>query len=233
MVDNADGSLTIQTLDTLEQVTVPAGTQVSTADGAPIALNGIQVGQVVTVNGLRRKGVVQAARIQRIADDVSTWCNDDSARCQTLSNSLNQAEQACIARPAACATQVQRVTDLRNRVAGLAVLADLKTRCKNGESTACAAIVTYCQAHLDVCGGQVPAVPTQDNGNGTNLRDRLKTLQDACNGRDTAACRRVEQLCTNNPGLCKDITPSPATGSERPHEAIDRHRRRPTPQLAQ
>ncbi len=211
VVDNTDGNLTIQTLDTLEQVTVPADTQVSTADGSPIALNGIQVGQVVTVNGLRRKGVVQAARIQRIADDVATWCNDDSARCQTLANSLNQAEQSCIAHPAACATQVQRVTELRTRVAGLAILSDLKTRCKNGESTACAAIVTYCQAHLDICGGQVPQAPAQDNGNSTNLRDRLKALQDACNGRDTAACRRVDQLCTNNPGLCKDVAPAPDT----------------------
>ncbi|HEX5368745.1 MAG TPA: hypothetical protein VFY10_04945, partial [Dehalococcoidia bacterium] len=154
-------------------------------------------------------GVVQAARIQRIADDVSTWCDDDSARCQTLSNSLSQAEQKCQAHPAACATQVQHVTELRARVAGLAVLSDLKTRCKNDESTACAAIVTYCQAHLDVCDGQVPQLPAQNNGQSSNLRDRLKSLQEACNGRDSTACKRVEQLCSNNPGLCNGDTPAP------------------------
>jgi hypothetical protein len=227
VLDNTDGNLTIQTLDTLEQVTVPADAQVSTADGSRISLDGIQVGQVVQVNGLRRKGVVQAARIQRLADDVSKWCNDDSVPCQTLADKLNQAEQQCRDHPAICGAQIQRVTELRDRVAALAVLNNLKTRCQNREANACQAVVTFCEQHLDLCGGVVPQLPSQD-GQGGSLRDRLNELQQQCDQRDTAACRRLQQFCDNNPGVCGNTTPaSPDTAPNVTPDASSRSDSRP------
>ena len=65
VVDNSGGTLTVQTLDALEQVEVPAGTSVSDVAGAQIGLGGIEVGQVVVVDVQRRGKDVVAQRIQR------------------------------------------------------------------------------------------------------------------------------------------------------------------------
>jgi len=212
VVDNQDGTLTVQTLEALERVQVPAGTRVSDVAGAPIGLRGIEVGQVVVIDLQRRGNDLVAKRIQRYVESIEAWCADASARCQALTQGLEQAKRACERSPGACVVAIERLEQLRLRAADSAALEQLKQRCRAGEDGACRQIVTFCREHTDMCGALPPADPPIADR--PVIDNRLRGLLASCLSGDEAACRRLAQACNLYADLCPaDEVPLPPEAS--------------------
>jgi hypothetical protein len=203
VVDKQDGSLTVQTLDTLEQVTVPVDAQVLDENGASINPGAIQIGEVITVRGDRvRGGPVRALELRRIVDGLSGWCDQNAPRCRQVAQDLQDAQQRCQNNPQACRLAEQQVTDLITRIKDVASLEDLKQRCTDAGGDGCRDFTTFCQDHADVCIRDVPPGPAIDRLD--DARTRLNQAQGLCSNRDTGACRQVAQICAQHPALCAD-----------------------------
>jgi hypothetical protein len=210
VVENQDGSLTVQTLDTLEQVTVPVDAQVLDENGAAINPDAIQIGEVITVRGNReRAGPVRALELQRVVDGLPGWCDQNAERCRQIAQNLEDAQQRCQNNPAACRLVQQQVTDLIGRIKDVASLEDLKQRCSDAGGDGCRDFTTFCQQHADVCIRDVPPGPAIDRLD--DARTRLGQLDGLCSNRNTVACRQIAQICAQHPALCPNQpAPSPS-----------------------
>jgi hypothetical protein len=221
VVENEGGTLTVQTLDALEQVEVPGDALVSDVAGASIGLGGIEVGQVVVINAERRGRQVVAQRVQRFKESLEAWCTDDSARCRALTAELEKAKMACQRAPATCRVALERLEALRLRALDSAKLEELKQACRGGDSEACRLIVTFCRDHIALCGALAPGEPPITDR--PLLENRLKRLLAACDAGDDAACRQVAAGCDRFADLCpidQPVAPGPSstpTGAPRPN----------------
>ena len=220
VVDNQDGTLTVQTLDALEQVQVPADTLVSDVAGASIGLGGIEAGQVVVVDLERRGREVVAQRVQRYVESLEAWCAADSARCTVLTVGLEHAQGQCLRTPVACRFAVERLEQLRLRASDSASLERLKAACRGGADGACRAIIAFCREQAHVCGAIEPELPVTDR---PMLGDRLEGLHASCLLGDEGACRQLARACNLFADLCPeggverpDVPPTP---SSRPNVA--------------
>ena len=95
VLGNTEGNLTVQTLDALEQVSVPSDAAVSDAAGASIELARIAPGEVVVIQAQRRGDSVVARQVARLVANIETWCNDASDRCEVLTDRLRDLEEGC------------------------------------------------------------------------------------------------------------------------------------------
>jgi hypothetical protein len=208
VLGNSDGALTVQTLDSLEEVTVPDNVAVSDASGGSINLQGINPGEVVLIQAQRRDGAIVARRVERLVENIDTWCSDNSNRCETLSQQLQQAADQCSNRPIACRAVLQQIDQLRLRAADVARLESLKTRCRTGGANACQELANLCRDNTDICANLAPVLPPSAPG---AIRERLRDGLDACRTGDAAECRELANFCQNNPGTC------PTTAGKRPN----------------
>ena len=206
VVENADGRLTVQTLDVLELVTVPADTLVSDVAGASIGLDAIAAGQVVVVDVERRGSDVVARRIQRYVESIEAWCTDASERCKALSDRLELAQEQCERSALACLVAVERLEQLRLRAAATARLEELKQACRASDPSACRQLVVFCQAHAGICGDFEPLLPPVSDS--PSVAERLRDLYGRCTAGEETACRQLAQVCSQNPGLCPDGVPT-------------------------
>ena len=110
VLGNSEGSLTVQTLDALEQVTVPSDAAVSDAAGASIELSRIAPGEVVVIQAQRRGEAVVARQVARLVANIETWCNDASDRCEVLTDRLRDLEEGCQSRPLACRVTLRELS---------------------------------------------------------------------------------------------------------------------------
>jgi len=207
VVANDQGSLTVQTLSTLEEVRVPLGAQVLDADGAVLELGAIEAGEVIFVRGNRESGgPVRAADIRLRLNGLPGWCDENAERCRRIAENLSDARERCEAQPEVCQLLHDRVSDLIGRVNDVADLEDLKQRCRLAGGEDCRDITSFCRAHPDVCARDFPPGPLSDRIDAA--RERLRQLDEQCSDRDTRACRQIAQLCADRPELCTDATPS-------------------------
>jgi hypothetical protein len=203
VVANGNGSLTIQTLDTLEEVMVPLDARVLDENGAPLELGAIEAGEVVIVHGDReRGGPVRALDIRRRLDGLPGWCDENAERCRQVAQNLKDARARCESDPAACPVLDERAAGLIARVTDVADLEDLRQRCLNEGGDDCRDITSFCREHPDACARDFPPAPAVDRLD--DARDRLQQLDGACGERDTRACRHIAQLCDEHPALCTD-----------------------------
>lgn len=208
VVANDDGSLTVQTLDTLEQVTVPLDAQVLNENGTALNPSSIQTGEVIMVRGNReRGGPVRALDVRRLVDGLPGWCDDNAERCRQIAQNLKDVEQRCQNHPETCRLVRERVTDLIGRATDVADLEDLRQQCSQAGGDGCRDFTTFCRDHTDVCIRNVPPGPAIDRLE--DARTRLSQLDDLCSQRDTLACRQIAQLCAQHPVLCSDQAPPP------------------------
>ena len=198
VLENEDGSLTVQTLDALEEITVPSDAAVSDAEGATIGLDGIAPGEVVRIQAQRRGQAVVAQRVARLVANIETWCNDDSERCNVLTDRLHELEQNCQDRPVACRIALQEINQLRVRAAQTARLESLKTRCRAGGPFACEELATFCREHPDLCVNVAPIIPSLS----PDLRERVRQLLQSCQQGEAVACRQLTQVCQDNRDVC-------------------------------
>jgi hypothetical protein len=220
VLENQGGSLTVQTLDALEEITVPSDAAVSDASGAVIGLDGIEPGEVVRIQAQRRGQAVVAQQVARLVANIEAWCNDDSQRCDVLTDRLRELEQNCQDRPVACRIALQEINQLRLRAAQTARMESLKTRCRGGGPFACDELASFCREHPDLCTYVAPFIPTPN----TELRERVRQLLQSCQQGEATACRQLTQVCQDNPDACPNVpsrrpntssTPPTATPSAR------------------
>lgn len=207
VVSNDQGSLTVQTLSTLEQVRVPLGAQVVDADGAVLELGAIQAGEVIFVRGNREDGgPVRAADVRLRLDGLPGWCDENAERCRRIAANLSDARERCEAQPDVCQLLHDRVNELIVRVNDVVDLEDLKQRCQQAGGDDCRDITSFCREHTDVCARDALPGPVGDRIDAA--RERLRQLDAQCGDRDTRACRHIAQLCADHPELCTDSTPA-------------------------
>jgi hypothetical protein len=159
VVANSDGSLTVQTLDSLEEVTVPLGAAVLDQDGNELQLGAIEAGEVVFVRGNRDGPLVRAQDIRRRLDGLPGWCDENGERCRQIAQNLRDAQARCESRPEACHFPHDRVSDLIARVTDVADLEDARRRlheleglCNDRDTRACREIGSICEKHPFLCG---------------------------------------------------------------------------------
>jgi hypothetical protein len=203
VVANGDGSLTVQTLDTLEEVMVPLEAHVLDENGTPLELGAIAAGEVVIVHGDReRGGPVRASDVRRRLDGLPGWCDENAERCRQIAQNLKDAQARCENDPQVCRLLHDRAADLITRVTDVADLEDLRQRCLNAGGEGCRDITSFCRERPDACTRDFPPGPIVDRLE--DARDRLQQLDDLCGERDTRACRHIAQLCAEQPLLCTD-----------------------------
>jgi hypothetical protein len=201
VVASGDGTLTVQTLATLEEVMVPLEAQVLDENGAALQLGAIQEGEVVFVRGNREgRAPVRALDIRRRVDGLPGWCEENAERCRQIAQNLRDAQARCQNDPRACRLLHDRVTDLIARVTDVADLEDLNQRCRLSGGEGCRDITSFCRDHADVCLRDAPVDPVIDRLE--EARERLRRLDGLCNNRDTRACRSIAQVCADHPMLC-------------------------------
>ena len=207
VVANQDGSLTVQTLDTLEEVMVPLDAAVLDENGVALELGAIEAGEVIMVRGSRQQGgPVRALDVRRLLNGLPGWCEENAERCRQIAQNLSDAQQRCEANPEACGPLRDGVTDLIGRVSDVADLEDLRLRCRSGSGDECDDFKTFCRDHADVCTRNIPPGPVSDRIE--DAQERLRRLDSLCNDRDTLACRQIAQLCAEHPALCDTDAPS-------------------------
>ena len=206
VLGNTEGSLTVQTLDALEQVTVPSDAAVSDATGASIDLSRIEPGEVVVIQAQRQGESVIARQVARLVANIEAWCNDASDRCEVLTDRLRDLEQGCEARPVACRVTLREINQLRLRAAETARLEGLKGRCRAGGPTGCDELASFCREHPALCANLAPLIPSPS----TDTRERIRQLLQSCQQGEVSSCRQLAQLCQENAGVC------PETPARRP-----------------
>ena len=207
VVENESGRLTVQTLDALESVEVPAGAPISDVAGASILLGGIEAGQVVVVDVHRRGDAVIAQRVQRYVDSIEDWCTDESARCRLVSDGLREVHERCLQTPAACIVRLDGLESLRLRAEDSVALEELKQQCRGGDGEACRRIVRFCREHPVLCSLVPGDAPSIDR---PSLQNRLETLNHDCLQGNDSACRQLAEACNRLPAACPpDTAPSP------------------------
>jgi hypothetical protein len=208
VVANAGDFLTVQTLNSLEEVMVPLDALVAEEDGAQLDLAAIEEGEVVHIRGDRRSdGPVHARDIRRRLNGLPGWCEENAERCRLIAQNLRDAQERCRANPEACRLLHDRVTDVISRVTDVADLEDLKARCRIAGGEDCRDIASFCREHADVCVRDLPPGPVIDRLD--DVRERLHDLDTQCTDRDTQACRRIAQFCTDHPEACDEDAPLP------------------------
>lgn len=219
VIEREGDSLTIQTLDALEQIVVPADTPIADVAGVRIGLDRISVGEVVVVEVRRDRGSVVAQQVAKLQESIDVWCSDASERCRVLAGRLEAAEADCRLEPRACQAFVERLAELRQRATDVASLEELKARCRSGNATACESLVAFCRAHSAICGDLPLALPG-DIGEDADLRERLPRLRESCAAGSAAACRQLVSLCESTPALCPAdlVRPSPTPVPDRQPE---------------
>jgi hypothetical protein len=203
VVASGDGSLTVQTLDTLEEVMVPLDALVVDEDGAALPLGAIEAGEVVMIRGNREHGgPVHALDVRRLIDGLPGWCDENAERCRQVAQNLRDAQARCDQNPEACRLLRDRVTDVIARATDVADLEDLRARCRLSGGDGCRDFTSFCRDHADVCIRDIPPGPIVDRLE--DAGERLHELDGLCNDRDTRACRQIAQLCEEHPVLCND-----------------------------
>jgi hypothetical protein len=206
VVANDDGSLTVQTLDTLEEVMVPLDAQVVDENGTVLGVGAIQAGEVVFVSGNReRGGPVLAHAVRRRLDGLPGWCDENADRCRQIAQNLEDAQERCRHDPEVCRLLHDRAADVIGRVADVIDLEDLKQRCQDAGGDQCRDITAFCRDHPDAC---MPASPGPPIDRIDDARNRMQELDGMCSDRDTGACRRIAEICDQHPVLCAE-TPQP------------------------
>lgn len=215
VVENEGDTITVQTLQALEEVEVPAGAVVSDVEGASIGLSGIRVGEVVVIDLERRDREAIARRVQRNVDSIEAWCAGAPGRCAALSAGLEVTQHRC--EQAECPIAPDRVEELRLRAGDSITLEDLRNACRDATSGACERLVTFCREHDSVCGRLAPPdLPNADSG---EPGERLRLLKSSCLQGNETACRQLARACSVFPGLCpfdpprEDGPGSPEAGS--------------------
>jgi hypothetical protein len=204
VVESNSGAITLQTLDTLEQVTVPRGALISDG-GAAIDLGSIQPGQVVLVKGNRlAQGAVAARTVDRVAAGLQAWCAHQGDRCQQLEHRLQETKQRCEG-AARCVVAKERLAPLLERLGELAVLEDLGQKCRELPAD-CLDLVLFCRAHDGICGGPGLAPPSGERPEET--RERLRSLDERCRQGEVERCRQLGLACGNHPALCQEDVPA-------------------------
>jgi hypothetical protein len=203
VVESTSGAMTLQTLDSLEQVTVPRSALISDG-GGPIDLASIEPGQVVLVKGNRiAQGTVAARTVDRIAAGLPAWCANQSDRCQQLEHRLQETKQHCEGAPR-CLVAKERLASLLERLGELAVLEELGRKCRELPAD-CRDLVRFCRAHDGICGGsELPESSEQP----ADARERLRSLAERCRQGEVDRCRQLGQACGNHPALCPEDVPA-------------------------
>ncbi len=203
VIASGDGSLTVQTLDTLEEIMVPLSAQVLDENGIKLELAALAAGEVVSVRGSREQGgPVHALDVRRLLNGLPGWCNENPERCRQIAQNLTEAQERCQRDPEVCRLLHDRVTDLVTRVTDVADLEDLKRRCRGAGGGICEDIIAFCREHTVACSRDFPPGPVTDRLE--DVRDRLQQLRERCHNRDTQACRLIAQICAEHAGLCSD-----------------------------
>jgi hypothetical protein len=226
VVASGEGNLVVQTLDSLEEVTVPLDAQLADETGGELDLASIEVGHVVLVEGNRRDGgPVLAANVRRLLNGIPGWCTDAPARCRQIAQSLRQSWERCRDNARACRLLQDRVDALIEQAGTIAELEDLKQRCSDSELQSCQDIVSRCRVDPALCVASDPPRPALDRLE--DARERLQALQRQCAQRDTSACRQVGQICAAHPVLCPGD--SPRAPDSRPQAGTPAPRLAPSP----
>ncbi len=206
VVANDDGSLTVQTLDTLEEVRVPLGAQILDENGTAVDLGAIEAGQVVSIHGNReRGGPVRALDVRRLLNGLPGWCDQNAERCRQIAQNLKDAQQRCERDPEVCRLLHDRAADLITRITDVANLEELRQRCTAAGGAGCSEITSFCRDHPDTCVRDFPPGPVINRLE--DARQRLSQLDELCGQRDTQACRQIAQLCAQHSTLCTDTAP--------------------------
>ena len=217
VIENDGGTITIQTLEGLEEIMVPADTPASDVANVRIDVAGISLGEVIVIEVERNAAGVVAKRIERLGDSLDEWCSDGPARCRALSEQLDVAASRCQREPATCHGLLERLQELRSRAIDVAHLEELRARCRAGAPAACEALVGFCRDHSAICRGvQLPVLPVDDR----DFRDRARELMRSCRAGDEDACHQLARLCRAHSELCPTDTarPEPSLAPHRPVE---------------
>jgi hypothetical protein len=205
VVESNPGAITLQTVHTLEQVTVPRGALISDGAGAAIDLDSIQPGQVVVIKGNRlAQGTVAAKSVDRVAAGLQTWCADHSYRCEQLELRLQETKQGCEG-AASCLVAKEQLAPLLERLGELAVLEELAQKCRELPAQ-CQDLVRFCRAHAGICTGSGLQAPFSERPEET--RERLWLLDERCRQGEVERCRQLGQTCGSFPALCSEDTPA-------------------------
>jgi hypothetical protein len=198
VLDNQGGTLTVQTSEGVETVTVAVTPPAGNATAA-----GLQTGAFVSVHGKRLKdGTVSLSRISAVSmEALNDWCDSHSDQCLQLKNRLENEVRACPRSPQACAALTTRLQDLQQKLSVHAgQLLDLEGRCQQGISSACRQLKSFCASHGGLCGHLRPS----GSAAAGTLATRLQNLRNAC-AADASQCPQLQSFCGQRPEACDAV----------------------------
>jgi hypothetical protein len=165
VVENANGTLSIQTSTGLETVSLGESATVQDESSHSVALSDIAPGQVVRAQGKKAsKGPLVAKQVvSKSPAELRNWCVEHGDACQLLEQRIETQVNGCGAGDAACQRLKQPLSDARSALEMITrEMGGLKDRCDGGGKPACQALEKSCKDHPMICA----QIRQRNNGSG-------------------------------------------------------------------
>jgi hypothetical protein len=154
VVENTNGTLSVQTSTGLETVSLDKSATVQDESSHVVAIADIAPGQVVRVQGKKaNQGPLVAKQvISQPPADLRSWCVEHGDACQLLEQRIATQVSACAAADVQCQRLKQPLTDARAALETITrEMGALKDRCDAGGKPACQTLDKACKDHPVIC----------------------------------------------------------------------------------
>jgi hypothetical protein len=171
VVDNANGTLTLETAQGLTKVDLNQKPTIQDDAAKLLTISDIEAGQVVRIQAKKTpQGALVAKQIDRKAvSALKDWCADNGDACHEVAPRLEDLTTQCRAGDQQCQRIQQSITDVQKGLKELTQrIIDLKNRCVDSrDQAACRQLMQTCKDHPIVC-AELKIRPNQSGQNGLN-----------------------------------------------------------------
>ena len=202
VVGNADRTLTVETVQGLERVTLPANAKVTDSAGASLPITSLDIGRYVVCHcHPLAGGALEATQIEgRSASELESWCGDQSDMCMQLQAHV---VAGCQIAPATCHALASPLSGIDQVLGNLtSQMQDLEGRCQQGTSQGCQAFETFCSSHAAMC----QAIIENSSGQTAtpDLEKQLAELMSGC-GHQSGQCQEMMDFCSQHADICQGV----------------------------
>jgi hypothetical protein len=175
VVENRDGTLTLETPQGLTRVDLNQKPTIQDDALRLLTIADIEAGQVVRVEAKKTpQGQLIAKQVDRKPLNVlKDWCEDNGDACREVAPRLEAVSTQCRPGDMQCMRIQQSVRDVQTGLTQLTKrIQDLKARCEGREAPACRQLMQVCKDHPVVCGDLKIRLPQQQAPGGAQQQQQ-------------------------------------------------------------